>query len=340
MTTPRSSCGRSRCPGSPLPGARPRASGSSSTWSAPGRSPRPSSTASPGAGEIEQVAHGHDEAEQAFSQGAGDVRQPSEIALNELAVLGPVEARKWELPPAAFPHELAVEEWSLPGGRRTSSSSPSRSRPDEAESAERAFHALLNRLEDRPRRSSGAEDSEGAQVLCRAAALGLIDRRNTRWPSPTSACATRARTTSSTTPSRSRASGPGSKAPLSRACATPRGTRSRSAPSRPAEPASGAASSSGSTSPACRAARAAPSGSSEASAKDGSEIHKRGADPVRTGAAEPVPGVRGPHRPVGDSLSSIAQDFYGDPARFRTIFEAIDVLDYEIFPGQELRIPQ
>ena len=45
----------------------------------------------------------------------------------------------------------------------------------------------------------------------------------------------------------------------------------------------------------------------------------------------------------GDTLSSIAQEFYGDPARFKTIFQANrNVLDDpdEIFPGQELRIPQ
>jgi LysM domain len=45
---------------------------------------------------------------------------------------------------------------------------------------------------------------------------------------------------------------------------------------------------------------------------------------------------------AGDPLSSIAQEFYGDPDRFRTIFQANrNVLDDpdEIFPGQELRIP-
>ena len=45
----------------------------------------------------------------------------------------------------------------------------------------------------------------------------------------------------------------------------------------------------------------------------------------------------------GDTLSSIAQELYGDPGRSRTIFAAnrsiLDDRD-EIFPGQELRIPQ
>jgi len=45
----------------------------------------------------------------------------------------------------------------------------------------------------------------------------------------------------------------------------------------------------------------------------------------------------------GDTLSSIAQQFYGDPERFRTIFQANrNVLEDpdEMFPGQELRVPQ
>src|ERR687894_1307372 len=45
----------------------------------------------------------------------------------------------------------------------------------------------------------------------------------------------------------------------------------------------------------------------------------------------------------GDTLSGIAQQFYGDPERFRIIFQAnrnqLDDPD-EIFPGQVLRIPQ
>ena len=72
--------------------------------------------------------------------------RPERITLNDLAVLGPVEARKWELPPDTFPHELAVEEWSLPDGPHFIELS-FKVAPDEAESAERAFHALLDRLE-------------------------------------------------------------------------------------------------------------------------------------------------------------------------------------------------
>ena len=46
---------------------------------------------------------------------------------------------------------------------------------------------------------------------------------------------------------------------------------------------------------------------------------------------------------AGDTLSGIAQQFYGEPDKFRTIFQAnrheIDDPD-SIFPGQVLRIPQ
>ena len=82
----------------------------------------------------------------------------------------------------------------------------------------------------------------------------------------------------------------------------------------------------------------------EVSAKDGSEIHKR-VVPILFGRAlqNPYQGFAVYTVQTGDSLSSIAQDFYGDPDRFRTIFQANrNVLEDpdEIFPGQELRIPQ
>ena len=59
-------------------------------------------------------------------------------------MLGPVDALKWELPPETFPHELAVEQWSLPGGPHFVELS-FKVKPDEAENAERAFQALLER---------------------------------------------------------------------------------------------------------------------------------------------------------------------------------------------------
>jgi nucleoid-associated protein YgaU len=82
----------------------------------------------------------------------------------------------------------------------------------------------------------------------------------------------------------------------------------------------------------------------EVSAKDGSEIHKR-VVPILFGRAlqNPYHGFAVHTVEQGDTLSSIAQELYGDPDRFRTIFQANrNILDDpdDIFPGQELRIPQ
>ena len=82
----------------------------------------------------------------------------------------------------------------------------------------------------------------------------------------------------------------------------------------------------------------------EPSAKDGSELHKR-VIPILFGRAlqNPFHGFAVYTVEQGDTLSSIAEQFLGDASRFRTIFDANrNVLDDpdEIFPGQELRIPQ
>jgi hypothetical protein len=102
----------------------------------------------PDRGEIEQVEHGvlklstlFTKAQEAFVSD----ELPSGTSLNDLAVLGPVDARKWDLPPETFPHKLSVEEWALPDGTHFVELS-FKVAPDEAESAERAFHSLLDRL--------------------------------------------------------------------------------------------------------------------------------------------------------------------------------------------------
>jgi hypothetical protein len=82
----------------------------------------------------------------------------------------------------------------------------------------------------------------------------------------------------------------------------------------------------------------------EFSAEDGSEINKR-VIPIVYGRAlvDPFHGFAIYTVRSGDTLSSIAQDFYGDPDKFRIIFAAnrnqLDDPDV-IVPGQDLRIPQ
>ena len=103
----------------------------------------------PDRGEIEQVEHGALKLDKLFTkaqEACVAIELPSGVSMNDLVVLGPVDARKRELPPEAFPHELSVEEWSLPDGPHFIELS-FKVKPDEAESAERAFHALLDRLQ-------------------------------------------------------------------------------------------------------------------------------------------------------------------------------------------------
>ena len=82
----------------------------------------------------------------------------------------------------------------------------------------------------------------------------------------------------------------------------------------------------------------------EVSAEDGSEVDKR-VIPIVYGRAlvDPFHGFALHTVAAGDTLSSIADTFYGDPAKFRIIFAAnrnqLDDPDL-IVPGQVLRIPQ
>jgi len=103
----------------------------------------------PDRGEIEQVERGALELSKLFTKAQEALvaeALPSGTSLNDLAVLGPVDARKWDLPPETFPHKLSVEEWSLPDGTHFVELS-FKVTPDQAVAAESAFHALLDRLE-------------------------------------------------------------------------------------------------------------------------------------------------------------------------------------------------
>jgi nucleoid-associated protein YgaU len=81
----------------------------------------------------------------------------------------------------------------------------------------------------------------------------------------------------------------------------------------------------------------------EFSAKDGSEINKQ-VVPIIFGRAliDPYAGFQQHTVQPGDTLSAIAQQFYGDASLYPRIFEAnTDQLTSPnlIFPGQALRIP-
>jgi nucleoid-associated protein YgaU len=82
----------------------------------------------------------------------------------------------------------------------------------------------------------------------------------------------------------------------------------------------------------------------EFSAKDGSEINKV-AVPITFGPAleNPYHGFAQHTVVAGESLSAIAQHWYGDPNRWPDLFEANRhqiVNPNLIFPGQVLRVPQ
>jgi hypothetical protein len=82
----------------------------------------------------------------------------------------------------------------------------------------------------------------------------------------------------------------------------------------------------------------------EFSAEDGSEVNKR-VIPIVYGRAlvDPFHGFAIHTVEPGDTLSAIAENFYGDASKFRIIFAAnrnqLDDPDI-IVPGRDLRIPQ
>jgi hypothetical protein len=103
----------------------------------------------PDRGEIERVERGALQLSKLFTKAQEALvadELPSGTSLSDLAILGPVDARKWDLPPETFPHTLSIEEWSLPDGSHFIELS-FKVAPGEAERAKRAFHALLDRLE-------------------------------------------------------------------------------------------------------------------------------------------------------------------------------------------------
>ena len=104
----------------------------------------------PDPGEIEEVETGKARwvrCSPRSRSGSSTTYAPDGISLDELEVLGPVDARKWDLEkPQGFPYKLSVEEWALPDATRFIELSFKVFRPRRND-AQTAFRALLNDLE-------------------------------------------------------------------------------------------------------------------------------------------------------------------------------------------------
>jgi hypothetical protein len=100
----------------------------------------------PDRGEIEAVAARRRSVGALFSARQEQLfaaHAPDGASLHELEVLGPVDARKWDLDELdGFAYTLGVEEWSLPDATRFIELSFKTS-PEEARSAQTAFRVLL-----------------------------------------------------------------------------------------------------------------------------------------------------------------------------------------------------
>jgi hypothetical protein len=75
--------------------------------------------ATPRRGEVEDVAAERRSLRTLFSDDQERLiadYAPIGISWAELSVLGPVEVRKWQIPPTGFAHEITVEQWTLPNG--------------------------------------------------------------------------------------------------------------------------------------------------------------------------------------------------------------------------------
>ena len=104
----------------------------------------------PDPGEIEDVEAGKRSLDSLFSkQQERFIAEyaPDGVSLEDLKVLGPVDARKWELDGLqGFDHTLSVEEWALPDATHFIELS-FKVAPGEMDVARTAFHTLLEALE-------------------------------------------------------------------------------------------------------------------------------------------------------------------------------------------------
>ena len=103
----------------------------------------------PDPGRVAQVASGDLDLSKLFNdeqEAIIEAALPAGTKLDDLKVLGPVDARKWVLPADVLPpFKLSVEEWSRPDANRFLELSFKAQRVN-GERAQQAFHALLDRL--------------------------------------------------------------------------------------------------------------------------------------------------------------------------------------------------
>ncbi len=114
-------------------------------------------------GEIRQVAAGVRPMRKLFSgtqEKLIEEHAPAEIAWEDLAVLGPVDVRKWEVQPKGFNYEVTIEEWVLPDDSDLVELSV-KADPADAAKANDAFIELL--------RQRGIDTDGDAQTKTRAA---------------------------------------------------------------------------------------------------------------------------------------------------------------------------
>jgi hypothetical protein len=120
-----------------------------------------------GRGEIDSVAAGDREIHKLFTTDQEKLLReyaPKDIDWDDLRPLGPIEARKWELEPEGFDHELTVEIWVLPDGTDLVELSIKVS-PDQAEEASAAMRDFL---------AARGLDVEGDQQTKTRAALSFF----------------------------------------------------------------------------------------------------------------------------------------------------------------------
>jgi hypothetical protein len=100
----------------------------------------------PNPGEIEEVERRTRKLSKLFNKAQEALiaaALPDATELDDLKVLGPITALKWELEPNGFPYELAVEEWTITDGPHFIELS-FKVAPGDKRKAQQAFDALVD----------------------------------------------------------------------------------------------------------------------------------------------------------------------------------------------------